>query len=161
MQFFEDNYGVRRPLTMIAKIGSSLSDAPSGGFQNKVYTVTLVDGEKCYLHEYESARLNDLPMAFVPAAAGTYLLSPPGEPGDEQPESWRTPVIAWAFTGDKTATPYTADGANDGLTDPCPILMPNGMVIEQCSQSWKSEEDWITEYRAQKVAANAVSADVD
>jgi hypothetical protein len=143
MQLFEDENGNLRPVSGIKLIRSDPQKAAP--FQPPVgsYVVHLLDGSSCTIALWEKMRLERIPATMLPAAPDTYLLSPPGNPGDDVPDPWRTPVIAWAITGDGELDPYTAEGRNGGVTDTPPILFPNGMVMDPHNQSWRNEADWI------------------
>lgn len=155
MQFFEDENGNLRPVSEINMIrGEPQKAAP---FKPPIsgYTVYLRDGSTCTIPAWEKARLDRLPAKMLPAAPETYMLSAPGELGGDCSDPWRTPIIAWAITSAGDVDAYTADGRNDGLTEPRPILFPNGMVVEQHNQSWRSEADWLRDVRQQQLGKSA------
>ena len=143
MQFFEDENGNLRPLSSIKLIRGE--QQKPGAFQPPAsgYVVQLQDGSTCTIAPWEKARLERTPAMMLPAAPDTYLLSPPGNPGDESPAPWRTPIIAWAITSDGEVDPFTAEGRNGGVTHPGPILFPNGMVMDPHDVSWRSEAEWV------------------
>lgn len=157
MQFFEDLRGCRRPVADIQLISAATKKVYLNGFAEDVHGVVLADGRDCDIADWQMARLEQMPATMIPAEPGTYVLGLPSDLGDEEPDPWHTPVIAWGITGDGTVEAYTADGRNDGLTDPRPILFPNGMVVEQHNQSWRSEADWLRDVRQQMLEKSAAA----
>ncbi|WP_242186559.1 hypothetical protein [Sphingomonas sp. CARO-RG-8B-R24-01] len=157
MQFFEDTRGCLRPVADIKIIGAKAKDTPAFQPAIDAYDVMLSDGSSCTISAWQRNNLERIPSAMLPAAPDTYLLSPPGNPGEEDAHPWRTPVIAWAITSDGEVDPYSAEGRNGGLTDAPPILFPNGIVMDPHNQSWRSEGEWIRDVlrERQEMAAKA------
>lgn len=143
MQFFEDSRGCLRPTSDIKVIYEATKEVYHHGFRQDVHDVLLTDGKTCEMDEWQRERLERTPVAILPAAPETYLLTLPQEIDDAVEHLWKTPILAWAVTGAGLPEPITADGRNDGLSEGRPILFPNGIVTHQHNQSWRSEAHWI------------------
>lgn len=120
--------GTRYPLAAIQKIGSETGKEK----HNRVHLVTLRDRDPIEVAAYDVNRILMTPVQLIPAQPETFMVwcwRQEAEMGHGE-----NPVVAWALCADGRTRPVTAQGVNDGDTDPERdhyVLMPNGSV--QCT----------------------------
>lgn len=108
----------------------------------------------CSLVQFQDFE-EEVSRTVFPAHPGTYCLNTWLD-GDQFTVS-RSPVIAWALSGD-IVQPITADGINDGVTsETFPILHPDGQVEEPGGDRWTTFGQWSeqAEIVARTVDANS------
>jgi len=156
MRFFASRHGDLYPVDRIRRIGPlPRREKGAENHETRYRLLTMDDGEQVYIDEYEAGRLLDSPVQILPAQPNTFVLG--GVDADDQHVSavWQTPVIAWGVDHEGIVKPWTAEGEDDGTSQPGPLLMPNGMVQEPGIASYRTIEEW---FEAERDAQRAKAA---
>lgn len=155
MQFFTDRYGDQYPVSGIRRIARIQEKRePEPPYSTRYQTITMDDGEQVYVAEWTVEEITKAPVAVLPAQPGTFLLGGVEAEDESADAIWQTPVIAWGVGIDNDVRPWTADGPDDGLSRPSPVLFATGLVVAQGDRSYRTLEDWFNEERNLKRTAN-------
>jgi hypothetical protein len=158
MKFFADRFGDEYPVSEIVRIARVLGErGDKPPYKTRYQTVYLRDGERVEVAEYTVEEITNAPVHMIPAPAGTFLLGGFDVTDTSPDEIFQTPVIAFGIGGDGIVKPWTVDGPDDGVSNPGPLLMPNGMVIEQAMCCYPTLKDWFDDKHAEKVRAASAS----
>ncbi|MGY2735200.1 hypothetical protein [Sphingomonas sp. UYP23] len=167
MAFFTDRYGYQYQVANVTRI-ARLNEArdPTKTAQLRYHQVMMSDGESIEVDEFTVDEITKAPIHIIPAIPGTFILGGIDDNDNDPSSVWQVPVIAWSFGQDNEVKPWTADGPDDGLSQPGPLLLPNGLVIEQGNRSYRSIEEWFevekkhqAELAARKAAPPSIADD--
>ena len=134
--FFETTDDLLYPVARIRCIGRPRKH-PKG--YADIHTVDL-DDTQVEIFATELERLRNHPLAMVAAAPDTFIVKLLAEVDGNNPEIFKTPVVAWAVNSRGETMPVTVDGVNDGNQESHAILLPSGQVQEPMNTTHTSFE---------------------
>jgi hypothetical protein len=85
--------------------------------------------------------VENTPSATMPAAPGTYLVSPNRE--DNSPPYWRSNILGWLVAADGAIRPAVLEPT--GAPSDWTILHPDGRVEDHAGSSWDDAAEWLAD----------------
>lgn len=119
------------------------------GYRRVSYRDANGDSAEAELGEAELEHFLRSPVHIAPALPGTFIVDWYGGE-DESSDHGFTPVIAWAATMAGDVLPVTVSGVNDGVSEPGPVLTPDGQVNRSEIRVWENLEDYLIDQRVKK-----------